>query len=279
LEFARRLFEHRPAAWLDLTKAAIVLAGATLSSLVGFAFAPLTALGLIGVGDDPVGAIHTILCCSIAIQLYAVWQLRKEMRWAAIWPMLAGGALAAPWGIWLLLHLNAAGYRQGLGLFLGAYGAYSMTRIELRPIRVSRRYDVLAGALAGLVGGMTAFPGALMTIWCSLRGWEKWRQRAVYQPFILSMQLVSLASLHALGGSGSGGLGDLGYLVFALLGARWGFGYFQRLSGAQFRRSVGALLLLSGLGLWLAAGSHAPGGAVAHPGRDAQAGPAPSGRP
>ena len=32
-------------------------------------------------------------------------------------------------------------------------------------------------------------PGSFVTIWCSMRGWDKLRQRATYQPFILAMQV------------------------------------------------------------------------------------------
>jgi hypothetical protein len=48
----------------------------------------------------------------------------------------------------------------------------------------------VAGALSGFVarnGGLAEFPGAFVTIWCGLNGWDKARQRGVYQPFILGM--------------------------------------------------------------------------------------------
>jgi len=34
-----------------------------------------------------------------------------------------------------------------------------------------------------------------VTIWCSMRGWDKLRQRATYQPYILAMQLLTIACL------------------------------------------------------------------------------------
>ena len=37
-----------------------------------------------------------------------------------------------------------------------------------------------------------------MTIWCSMRGWDKQQQRAVYQPYILAMQLLTIICLHWL---------------------------------------------------------------------------------
>ena len=57
--------------------------------------------------------------------------------------------------------------------------------------------DVCVGALGGITGGLAAFPGAFVTIWCSVRGWDKSVQRAVTQPFILAMQLITLATMQA----------------------------------------------------------------------------------
>jgi hypothetical protein len=75
-----------------------------------------------------------------------------------------------------------------MGVGLVCYGLYMLMR---RPARLgsgpSPTADALAGALGGLTGPLAAFPGAGVTIWCSMRGWDKVGQRAVYQPYILLM--------------------------------------------------------------------------------------------
>ena len=58
--------------------------------------------------------------------------------------------------------------------------------------------DALAGALGGITGPLAAFPGAGVTIWCGMRGWDKVEQRAVYQPYILIMQLIGVSTLYLL---------------------------------------------------------------------------------
>lgn len=251
--FARSIVAHRPDAWVDMAIAAVVLISATVSSIAGFAFAALAGIGLAFLALDPVRAVHTIVLCSIATQLYAVWQLRRNIRWLALWPMLAAGALTVPCGVWLLLHAQTAIYRIGLGVLLIGYGAYSIVRSEEWQVRVSRSRDALAGALGGFIGGLTAFPGMLMTIWCSLRGADKVGQRAIYQPYILSMQLVTVASLHILGRGHLGNGDDLRYVIFAVLGAAAGFALFKRMSATQFRVALNVLLVVSGFGLLVAA--------------------------
>jgi uncharacterized membrane protein YfcA len=244
---------HAAAAWNDIATAAIILIAATVSSVAGFAFAALAGIGLAFVTPEPVRIVHTIVLCSIATQLYAVWQLRSHIRFRAMAPMLLGGALTVPCGTWLLLHAQATTYRLGLGLFLIAYGAFSIAHSGRWSVRTTPLRDMLAAALAGFVGGLTAFPGALMTIWCSLRDIDKSSQRAIYQPFILAMQIVTAASLHVQGHTQLGTQHDLRFIVFAVVGAAIGFAWFRRLSADQFRVALNFLLIVSGVGLLLTA--------------------------
>jgi hypothetical protein len=244
---------HTAAAWTDVETAAVVLVAATISSVAGFAFAALAGIGLAFVTQDPVRTVHTIVLCSIATQLYAVWQLRAQIRLRAMAPMLLSGALTVPCGTWLLLHVHATTYRLGLGAFLIAYGAFSVMHSGKWTIRATLFRDAAAAALAGFVGGLTAFPGALMTVWCSLRDIDKTSQRAIYQPFILAMQVVTAASLHVLGRTQIAAQHDLEFVAFAIGGAAIGFAWFRRLSATQFRTALNALLILSGVGLLVTA--------------------------
>lgn len=239
---------HVPSAWSDLETAAVVLIAATISSVAGFAFAALAGIGLAFVTPEPVQVVHTIVLCSIATQLYAVWQLRSTIQLRAIAPMLVPGALAVPCGTWLLMHVHASTYRLGLGAFLIAYGAFSIARSTTSTVRATPRRDVAVAALAGFVGGLTAFSGALMTVWCSLRGVDKTCQRSIYQPFILAMQIVTAISLHFLGRAQIGATHDVKFVAFAVAGAAIGFACFRRLSAAQFRVALNVLLIVSGVG-------------------------------
>ena len=240
---------HIPSAWNNFETAGIILVAATISSVAGFAFAALAGIGLAFVIPDPVQVVHTIVLCSIATQLYAVWQLRAQIRLRAIAPMLITGALTAPCGTWLLLHVHASTYRLGLGAFLISYGALSIARSTTSTVKATACRDAAVAALAGLVGGLTAFPGALMTVWCSLRGIDKTCQRAIYQPFILVMQIVTMISLQVIGRAQIGTQHDLKFVPFAIVGAAIGFAWFRRLSAVQFRTALNVLLIVSGVGL------------------------------
>ena len=62
---------------------------------------------------DPASAVRTIVVCSLAIQLYAVWKLRESIRWDRLWPLIFGGASTLPVGVWLLLRLDASMFGSG----------------------------------------------------------------------------------------------------------------------------------------------------------------------
>ena len=232
-----------------LAIAAIIAASALVSSIAGFAFCAIAGSAFAYLRLDPVQAVQTMLVCSTAIQLYAVWKIRASIHWLPLWPMIAAGAATVPLGVWLLLHVDSAVYGLGLGIFLCAYGCYAVFRRDGRVVRGSAWRDAAAGALSGLVGGLAGMSGSFVAIWCSMRGWDKLRQRAVYQPFILVMQVVTIACLRWQGAKNLHMLADLRFIPFAVLGGIAGFALYQRMTNRQFHAALSALLMVSGLGL------------------------------
>lgn len=249
IESARML--AGPAA--DGAVAAVVLLAALVSSIAGFAFAALAGSALAYLRFDPVQAVMTMAVCSIAIQSYAVWQLRASIRWRALVPMLVAGAMATPLGVALLIHIDAKLYAAVLGAILTGYGGYVLLRRQNHAFRGTAWHDVLAGAIGGVIGGLSSAPGLVVTIWCGMRGWDKAQQRAVYQPFILAMQLVTIACLTWSAAPQTDALRYAGFVPFALMGAVGGFALYRRMTMRQFHAAVSLLLIVSGAGLLMRA--------------------------
>ena len=67
--------------------AAIVAASALVASIAGFAFSALAGSAFAYLGLAPAQAVQTMVVCSIAIQLYAVWKIRASIHWFGLWPM------------------------------------------------------------------------------------------------------------------------------------------------------------------------------------------------
>jgi uncharacterized membrane protein YfcA len=186
----------------DAGIAGIVAGSALVASIGGFAFSALAGSAFAYLGLDPVHAVHTLVVCSTATQLYFVWKIREAIRWRPLWPMILAGALAVPLGVWLLRHVASSVYAIGLGIFLCAYGSYAMLRRQGRVFGNSAAIDAIAGALGGLTGGLAGLPGPSVTIWCSLRGWDKLAQRAVYQRMTNRQFQAVMSTLLVVSGMG-----------------------------------------------------------------------------
>jgi uncharacterized membrane protein YfcA len=231
----------------------IVFVCATISSIAGFAFSAISGSMLLHVVRDPVEGVQVMLVASIALQAYSVWALRRIIRPRELLPYFAGGVATVAPGVYLLLNTPSAIYLLALGGFLTTYGIYMLLGSPLRPQRNTLAGRVVVGALGGIAGATAAFPGAFVTIWCAAHGWDKQHQRAIYQPFILGMQVVTLIVL-ALFAPAAGMRPDLlQYVVPAILGAHLGLIVFSMLSSAQFNRVVSAFLVVSGAAMSLKA--------------------------
>jgi uncharacterized membrane protein YfcA len=235
--------------WIAVGTAAVMLLAALVSSIAGFAFSALAGSALAYLKMDPLHAVQAMVVCSTASQLYAVWNIRDSIRWTPLWPMITAGVITVPLGVWLLRHVNPSSYVVGLGLFLTAYGCYVVMRRENRVVRGNASFDATVGALGGITGGLAGFPGAFVTIWCSMRGWDKLRQRATYQPYILVMQITTIGCLWWQAPGDVSVTQNLTFVPFALLGAIGGLAVFRRLTNKQFHGAVSILLVVSGVGL------------------------------
>jgi hypothetical protein len=232
-----------------------VFVASTISSIAGFAFSALCGALLFHLMDSPVYAVQVMIICSIAIQLLSVATLWRSIDWSSLPVFLVGGVIGVPAGVYLLLHLQTSAYRDVIGALLIGYGGYLLLRKPVSKLRTGPLSDACAGFLGGLTGGLAGFPGASVTIWCGLKGWDKVRQRAVYQPFILSMQPVALIVIALMRPASASATQldwkTLAFIPAALLGAWFGLRIFQRLSDRQFELTVNALLIVSGIGLIL----------------------------
>ncbi len=233
---------------------AITLA-AGLASIAGFAFSAIGQALLAPLPYSPVHLVRILMLCSIATQSYGIVSLWRHMAWRALPPYLIGGAVGLPAGVYLLLHLDRTSFHIVMGALLVVYGTYLFAR---RPIVVTKGgwpIDVGIGLLSGLTGGLAAFPSGPVAIWCSMRGWNKSRQRGVYQPFIFVMQFMGLATIALMQGYSGRAIADMSILahdtlVFVpgtLIGSWFGLQIFHGLSDRGFGRCFAALLVVSGV--------------------------------
>lgn len=226
-----------------------IFAGAIVSGFTGFAFSAVAGAVLLHV-LAPREAVPLMMVCSVLVQGISLVSLRRHIDWRGSSRLILGGLAGLPPALYVLLHADPALFRLGFGIFLAAYAAYMLLRPAVHPFRnvPGARYDVLVGLAGGLVGGLTAMPGAIPTMWCDLRALPKDCQRGVVQPYITAMQVAALAFLAAERGIPTAlGPEVVHSLAPLAAGTLVGLALFGRVSDTQFRRVLLSVLLLSGL--------------------------------
>jgi uncharacterized protein len=225
-----------------------IFAGAVVSGLVGFAFSAVAGAILLHV-LPPTEAVPLMMACSIVTQAVSLVALRGTVQWRCSPLLIAAGALGIVPALYLLHNIDARIFRIGFGAFLAVYASYMLLRPATAYLRnTGRLHDVVVGFGGGLVGGLTAMPGALPTIWCELRGMPKDQQRGVVQPYITAMQLFALALMVPHNSLSKTALLNLTFSLPALAaGAALGVLIFRRIGDAIFRHTVLGVLLVAGL--------------------------------
>lgn len=230
---------------------ASIFAGALAAGLAGFAFSAISGAILFH-WLPPIEVVPLLLACSITTQLFSIVRLWRCMAWRQCLPYLAGGLAGIPVGACLLEVCNAHVFAAGFGIFLALYSGYMLLRPGLTVRRGGRLAEIAAGFAGGITGGATAFPGAIPTLWCNLKGLSKVEQRGIVQPFILLMQVATIAWFSKLGIFAAATWSTFFWCVPAVLaGTALGLQLFDTVDDARFRRVVLLFLLVSGATLVL----------------------------
>jgi uncharacterized membrane protein YfcA len=235
----------------DVLLSVAVFAGAFVSGLAGFAFSAVAGAILLRI-FEPLEAVPLMMACSIGVQAANLWALRRDIQWGGSLLLIVGGALGIPIAIYLLQNADTYVLRVGFGILVSLYAGYMLFRPALARAggTTGMHRTALIGFGGGLIGGLTAMPGAVPTIWCDMRGMPKSDQRGLVQPFIAVMQLFALALLLERHSLSSKVVIDLAISLPALFaGSVLGIVAFRNINEVGFRRTILVVLLFSGASL------------------------------
>jgi uncharacterized membrane protein YfcA len=231
--------------WLGTLVGAIAAGGA------GFAFG-LAASSIWLHRIDPLHSALLINCCGTLLHLTTIWPQRSHVEIGRVWPFVLGGLIGIPIGVRVLLILDAGILKAVLGTFLLAFGTYALLAPRLHTIQAGgRAADAGIGFIGGILGGVGGYSGVLPTIWTQLRGWSKQKARAVYQPYIIVIQSVTVASIVLATYDRSGLVLVLLVLPPLALGTWIGWQLYGRMNDLRFRQALAILLIASGATLVL----------------------------
>ena len=244
--------------WQLCLIAVILCVSGLMSGLSGFGFSAVGSSCLLLL--PPKLAVPLLMALSTANQFMSLGQLRQDMpkSWAEAWPegsapYICGGVIGVPIGIWLLNHLPAPKLMLVFGVILTFYSVYSLVKPAHAETKgAGAASGIAVGFIGGTVGGFTAFPGAAVVVWTGLRNLPKRATRAIVQPYILVLQMVSLAT-NAYAHPDI--FGRRFWLLLAITmpvvlpGTIGGVLLYKRISDVNFKRISFILLGLSGVGL------------------------------
>lgn len=246
---------------------AILAASALMSGLSGFGFSAIGALCLIFL--PPKLGVPLLMTLSAANQLMSLRQLKADLQPIKLWwpngpaPYLLGGLIGVPVGLAILSSIPTPSLMVAFGGFLVIYAIYSLAKPHGARARLQGGWlsSSLVGMSGGVIGGFTAFPGAAVVVWNGLRHVPKREARAIVQPYILVLQLLSIALL-AVGKPETFGKSYWWLVAITvpivlpctLLGVK----LYRSLSDINFRRVTFILLGISGVGLLIKAAAALP---------------------
>lgn len=227
------------------------LVGGIAAGGTGFAFG-LAASSIWLHRIDPLHSAILITGCGVLLHLTTIWQQRRHVQLSRVWPFVLGGLAGVPIGVHFLAHTDAGVLKIALGVFLTVFGTYALLAPRLPSIvRGGRPADIAIGFAGGILGGLGGYSGVLPTIWTQLRGWPKEVARAVYQPYVIVMQIVTLAGIMWVAFDRAGLVLLIVVLPPLMLGTWIGWQLYGKLDDRRFRQALAVLLIASGITLVL----------------------------
>ncbi len=231
---------------------ALIAVGAAAAGFVqglsGFGFGMVSmSFWVWGLAPQQMAVLATV--GALTGQVLAAFTVRRGARWPQLWPFLAGGLCGLPLGLLLLQAVDARLFRLCVGTLLALWCPLMLLSSRLPKLRHGgRAADALAGLGGGLMGPLGGLTGAIPTLWCTLRGWDRDTQRAVIQNFNLAMLTVTNLAYLQRGLITSAHLPALALVAAALLlPALLGMRVYVGISAQAFRNIVLSLLTLSGV--------------------------------
>lgn len=225
------------------------LLGSFVAGIAGFAFGLVASAIWLHI-IPPAQSAPLIAAFAILIQGATLWKLRHALQISRLLPFIAGGAAGVPLGAVALNWADPDQMRTFIGGTLIVFSLYSLARPTLPAAKGGRLADCIVGFLSGALSGSTGLAGIPVILWASLHRWSKDDQRAVFQPVVVAIFVLTLIWL---GGTGlvtreTWKLFWIG-LPAAAFGTWLGFTLYGRLDDATFRMLVLVLLLTSGFAL------------------------------
>ena len=233
---------------------AVVVAGGALAGFIqglsGFAFS-MIALSVWAWALAPQIAAPLAVFGALLGQISSFIHVRQGYDLRRIAPLVFGGVLGVPLGVFALHNVDPLRFKIAIGTFLTLYGAYGLlARGEPRIKFGGKGLDAAIGLVGGFLGGLGGMSGSVPAIWTQLRGWKRDLRRATMQVYNIAMHVFTLTIYWRTGTLDATALRLFVVVAPAMLiPAYFGAQLYGGFSEKTFTRMILALLLLSGVAM------------------------------
>jgi uncharacterized protein len=181
---------------VSLAAGGIVLLAATVQSAAGFGYT-IIAVPLLAVVIGPAQALPVAWLTFLPLTVVMVLSLRTEVNWMIGWRLGLPGVPATLIGAWSLAHLPSRVLQALTGL---SVLALTFTPAPPRAAALGERaMDLLAGALAGLLGAAAGASGPPLVLAVSRHGLDRAQTRATLAWVFTLFSLATLTWLTLTG--------------------------------------------------------------------------------
>jgi uncharacterized protein len=178
---------------------AIVFAATLVRSAFGFGEA-LVAVPLLALFMPISVAAPLAVLLSILVAAVVVIQDWRHIHLRSVTGLLAATVFGIPLGLLVLNSQHQREMKAGLGIFIMLFAVYSL--LPARKPRLDKENQpllLLAGFLAGILGGAYGMNGPPLAIYGSLRRWSPQHFRATMQAYFLPASLLGMAGYWSTG--------------------------------------------------------------------------------
>ena len=185
---------------------------------------------------------------AMTTSLWVVIRMRRYLSWRRLWLILLTFIVVSTVAVFALKRIDSLLLNRVLGVVLigcSLYFAFVSKRIKLKP---TRKAQVGAGALSGLMGGFFAMQGPPAVLYFIASEEDKEHYMAMIQAYFFLGNL-SMTVVRAMNGflTPSVGMDYLLGLVGVFIGGSIGAYLFKRIPSRQFRYVVYTYIGISGL--------------------------------
>lgn len=193
-------------------------------------------------------AVAVSSMCGGTLAAMVTIRCHKSIRYRLMWPMLAGYAVASTASIRFSLGQSREFLMRLLGIVLILLSLYFIFLNDRLRIRPSPKNGVIAGIFGGIGGGLFAIGGPPAVVYMLSATSDKGEYRATTQAYFALGGLISFLARLQSGLIDSQVIRLWGLALAALAaGVYLGNLFFRRISPTVLRRSVYAMMAVSGM--------------------------------